>query len=140
MKGEYTKKERVVHSVLFEVISSFLIVLFTIAFSNKNPTQIGFFSIAMSLTAMIWNYYYNIIFDNIFGDVRINRTLLVRILHGFCFELGLMVVSLPLLMIILEESLFVVFIINVGYSSFYLIYAIIFNFIYDKIREKILNK
>lgn len=131
-----SKRERILHTVLFEIIAISLMASFVILFTNESLVMLTGFGIGMSLLAMTWNYVYNLMFDKRFGTDKINRTWKIRAGHAFFFELGLMLVSIPILMNILEKSFVDVFIINLWINIFFLVYAISYNFIFDNIKYK----
>ncbi|MFA0403086.1 MULTISPECIES: PACE efflux transporter [unclassified Vibrio] len=114
-------KERMLHMVLFEVFA--LIMMAGLA-------------LAMSLIAMAWNYVY----DKIFGADRTKRTKKTRVLHGLGFELGLMTVTLPVLMWVLQLDFLTVLIMDIGLVIFFVLYAIAFNWAYDSVRYQLVAK
>ena len=61
--------------------------------------HIASLAIIISLIAMLWNFIYNYIFDIIeikFGMCRSKRGIIIRGLHTLLFELGLLIVTIPL--------------------------------------------
>lgn len=133
-------KERIFHSLLFEIIALILIATFVILFTNQDPLVLTGFGLFMSLTAMSWNYIYNIIFDKKYGNDRMNRSIKLRVFHAFGFELGLMLVSTPVLMHLLNMNIWQVLLINLGSNTFFLIYSLVYNWSYDNIKHKIIIK
>lgn len=129
-------KERIIHSLLFEIIALTLLIGASQLFTDRNATAIGGLAITLSLIAMAWNYIYNLGFDKLFGANRISRGLLMRIGHGTFFEIGLLIATIPLLMWVLKLDFMTVLILDLGLATFFLIYAIIYNWCYDNIREK----
>ncbi|MCV0429488.1 MAG: PACE efflux transporter [Roseibium sp.] len=132
-----TVKERVLHSILFEVIALVLFVPLAMAVTGQGAGTMTALSVAMSLIAMVWNFVYNWGFDAVFGNNRLARGFSLRLFHGVCFELGLIFVSLPLLMYVLQEGFLKVLALDLGAVVFFLIYAIVFNWIYDILRNRI---
>ena len=59
------------------------------------------------------------------------KTVPIRVLHAVSFEIGLLFVLLPFIAWYLEISLREAFLIDVSLAVFYLIYAFVFNWIYD---------
>ena len=131
-----TIKERILHSVLFEVFALIIMMLGASLFTDKNPAMIGGIGIALSLIAMGWNYVYNLGFDKIFGADRLSRTISTRVAHGFGFEGGLLVVTIPVLMWALQMDFWTVLILDLGIVIFFLIYSIIYNWVYDQVKAK----
>ena len=131
-----TIKERILHTVMFEVFALVILMGAATIFTRHNPAVVGGLSVVMSLIAMAWNYVYNIIFDKFAGEDRLNRTIKTRLLHGLGFEGGLIFVTIPVLMWALQLDFWTVFVLDIGIVLFFLIYAIIYNWAYDHIKAK----
>ena len=137
MKLNMNTRERIIHSILFEVIALCFMISATRLFTDVEFSSATGLAISLSLIAMCWNYIYNLGFDHKFGSERINRSFKMRIFHGLIFELGLTIITLPLMMWVLQLDFWTVFIMDIGLVLFFLIYAIIFNWCYDLIRGRI---
>lgn len=125
-------KERIFHSVLFEVLALLLLISFAFFFVEGSASTMTGLAIGLSLIAMAWNYIFNMGFDKIFGTDRINRSISNRLLHGLTFELGMLIVTLPLIMWALNLPFLTALLMDIGFIVFFLIYAIAFNWVYDK--------
>jgi uncharacterized membrane protein len=132
-------KERFFHALLFEVIALILLTLLAVLVTGNDMAQMSGLAIALSMIAMVWNFAFNILFDKLYGEDRINRTLGQRIQHGFGFEFGMLVFSFPVIMWVLQLDLLTVFLMDVGAMIFFLLYAIIFNWVYDISRARYLK-
>lgn len=132
-----TKKERILHSVLFELFALILLTLLGTMFVNLEAQTMAGIAVLMSALAMTWNYLYNLLFDKAFGTQRLSRKLSLRVLHGLLFELGLVLVTLPILMLILQRGFWEVLALEAAMVIFFLVYAIVYNWLYDIIRERI---
>ncbi|WP_108945520.1 PACE efflux transporter [Shewanella halifaxensis] len=130
-------KERILHSILFELVALTLLIGFSQVVSDYNPLSVGGLAIMLSMSAMTWNYIYNLGFDKVFGSNRIARSLLLRVGHGVGFEIGLLMITTPLIMWTLKLGFVAVIVINLGLSLFFLIYAIVFNWAYDHISKNV---
>jgi len=129
-------KERIFHSVLFEIIA-LLFFMVAASFVTKADTKsVAGLAIGLSMIAMTWNYIYNIVFDRVFGENRASRGLKIRIGHGLGFELGLVFVSFPLMMWVLQLDFLTVLIMDAGVVIFFLVYAIVYNWFYVTIRSR----
>lgn len=133
-------KERVFHAILFEVIALILLTLIAVLVTGDDIAKMSGLAIMLSLIAMIWNFVFNIIFDRAYGYDRNSRTFKVRILHGLGFEFGMLILSFPVMMWVLQLDLLSVFLLDIGAMIFFLLYAIIFNWAYDITRERIHQK
>lgn len=133
-------KERIFHSVLFEGLALLIVVPSSVVLMTAETLTMTWLAVEMSLAAMIWNYIYNLGFDHAFGFQRIKRGLVMRIFHSLGFELGLLIATVPLIMWMLDLAFWPALIFAVGLVFFFLLYAIIFNYGYDHIRFKLVEK
>ena len=80
-----------------------------------------------------WNYLYNLIFDHallrIAGHVK--KSITLRVFHAVLFEVGLLLVLLPFIAWYLQVSVLEAFLMDISFAVFYLVYAFIFNWLYD---------
>lgn len=137
MKLNMNTRERIIYSILFEVIALCFMISATRLFTDVEFSSATGLAISLSLIAMCWNYIYNLGFDFKFGYDRINRSLKIRLFHALTFELGLTVLTVPLMMWVLQLEFWVIIIMDIGVILFFLVYAIIFNWCYDLIRARI---
>jgi len=131
-----TLKERALHMILFEIFALLIFVSVAVWFTNKAVLNMTGLGITLSLIAMAWNFLYNLGFDKIYGYNRLSRTVKMRFMHGLGFEFGMVVFSFPIIMWVMEFSLIQVLIMDIGAVLFFMLYAIIFNWIYDVLRHK----
>lgn len=114
-------KERILHMVLFELVALILMATLATLITGNGAGKMAGLAIALSLIAMGWNYIYNYGYDKVFGADRSKRTAKVRILHGLGFELGMMIISFPVLMWTLQLGFWSVLVMDIGvviFSSF----------------------
>lgn len=135
-----TKKERLIHTLFFEIFGLMIIGTISFIFAKDNMLKLTGFGIFMSFVAMAWNYFYNIGFDKFFGTDRINRKISTRLIHGLFFEIGLILVSNPILMYILKLGFFEVLMLNISISFGYLVYAIVYNWSFDQVKHRYFTK
>ena len=127
-------KERVIHSVLFEFM---LVVMFTfvLKFITSSGTTTAFsLAITITLVAVVWNFIYNLIFDKYVTGPRENRTLKIWSIHAILFELGLLFPTLPIIAYSLEMGYVKAFVLDIGFIAFVLVFTIIYNYVYDRVR------
>jgi len=101
---------------------------------DKGLAQVGALSIVLSLTAMLLNYVFNLIFDTML--VRLGRPVNVRptwmrVLHATLFEASLLILAVPVVAWWLDMTLWIAFLTDIGFALFFLIYAFIYNWVYD---------
>lgn len=129
-----TVRERLMHTVLFELMLLLICMPLISVISNKNMSHAGTMSLALSLTAMVCNYIYNYIFDRILLALKrplYPRTFKLRSLHSVLFEIFLMCFSLPLIMYWLSLSFHKALLLDVSMACFVPLYALGFNWLFD---------
>lgn len=128
-------RERISHALLFEfaalLISAPLFALLT----GRPITDVGLMTLIIGTIAIIWNFIYNAIFDRMTRSFIKERSLRVRIIHAVLFELGLIVMTIPLIAEILAMTWKDAFVLDIGIILFFLPYTVIFNWIYDFFRK-----
>ena len=93
-------------------------------------------AVVISLMARVWNFIYNYIFDLVESSLdghRSTRKISMRLLHALLFEVGLLIVTVPLVAYWLEMNLVAALLVDIGFVVFYLVYAFFYNYIFDKI-------
>lgn len=129
-------KERILHMALFEAIALMIFVPLAMFIAQEDATTMLGMSIILATIAMGWNFIYNWIFDILFGHERIKRGVILRIFHASCFELGMVIASFPIMMMILQKDFLTILWMDIGTVTFFFIYAILFNWAYDIIRHR----
>lgn len=134
-----TPYERVAHAVLYElvgIITSMPIIAF---FSGKSFSESGLIALIVSITAMTWNYIFNLIFDKVKHKYQFNHTPLTRVIHGILFEVGLIGLTVPLIALIMGLTLLDAFLLELAMLIYFFPYTIVFNWGYDKIKERLIK-
>ena len=130
-----TTKDRIRHALSFEIIGLLIFApLASLVFGFKLELM-GVIALAGSIVATIWNYFYNILFDNAMVKLRgtVQKTMLLRVGHALLFEGGLLLLFLPVVAWYLDISWQEAFVMDIAMATFYLIYAFVFNWAYDKV-------
>ncbi|CDF85029.1 Conserved hypothetical membrane protein [Pseudomonas knackmussii B13] len=136
MSPQKTLKERLFHALLFEFIA-LAICAPTLAWIMDQPlAHMGVLTLMFSLVATLWNMVYNALFDRVQRRLAFVRTLPVRILHASLFEAGLVVMLVPLAAWWLNVGLLEAFILDIGLLLFFLPYTVVFNWVYDTLRGR----
>lgn len=127
--------DRIRHALLFEIVGICLILPLGILFFGLGLQDMGVISVGSAFVATAWNYVYNILFDRAMvrwlGTTR--KTVRLRVLHAILFEAGLLVILLPAMAIYLGISLFEALVLDAAIVVFYLVYAFVFNWVYDRV-------
>lgn len=126
-------KRRIIHACIYEFILMVLIILSLTLVFNESVTKMGFLSLIMAITSVIWNMIFNHFFEKIEHQYHLKRTFFIRILHAIGFEGGLMLVTVPMVAIAMQVSLLNAFFIDLSLTLSILIYTFIFQLGYDKI-------
>lgn len=134
-----TLKERFCHAVGFEAVA-LIIVSPTAAWLMDKPLfQMGALAIMLSTVAMIWNMIYNAGFDRFFPRERVRRGVGLRVMHALGFEGGFILIGLPLAAWMLNITLWQAFLVEIGFFLFFLPYTVVYNWVYDKLRERLVR-
>ena len=124
--------ERVFQAVFFEVCMLAIMVPLSAIITGFSAGKMITVSIALSIFAMLWNYIYNIIFDKLMGGNRIDRSVVVRGIHASGFELGMVIITLPVLAWYLKIPWLAAITLEAGFLIFILLYTFVFNWLYDR--------
>jgi uncharacterized membrane protein len=127
--------DRIRHAISFEVIG-LLIVTPMGALAFDLPMQdMGTVSVISAMIATLWNLVYNTLFD-----LGMSRTLgttakgpALRVVHAVLFEAGLLCVLLPFIAVYLGISLWAALAMDISFALFYMAYAFVFNWGYDRV-------
>lgn len=129
-----SKKERLFHAVLFEILAILISVLAVKLVSHYPTTETTFIILLISLIAVIWNMLFNWIFDLLFTAPRETRKMPLRLFHTILFEGGLLIFTLPMIVYVLNIGWLAAFLMDIGLTILILIYTFFFNLAYDHIR------
>jgi len=134
---ERSIQERVAHALIFEVcaILSFTPIISWV--TGKPLLDIGVLTLVISTVAILWNMLYNYLFDGLQNHLRFKRGLWVRVMHAVMFEFGLIFFVVPMAAWWLSISLVEAFWLDIGILLLFLPYTMLFNYAYDKVRERL---
>lgn len=127
-------KERVFHAVIFEVTANVIIALSLAWLMNVSVLQSGSLSVISALTATVWNFIFNKLFDSLQKKHQFQCTFLVRAIHAVGFETGLIISLIPVAMVMLNLTVTEAFFVEIGLVLFFLPYTMLFNWLYDYLR------
>ncbi|MDA8486434.1 multidrug/biocide efflux PACE transporter [Pseudomonas resinovorans] len=132
-------KERVFHALAFEGLAVLLTAPVLSLVLGKSLTHMGALTLMFSTVAMLWNMAFNSLFDRAQQRFSFQRTLPVRVAHAMLFELGLIVVLVPLAAWWLSIGLVEAFLLDIGLLLFFLPYTLAFNWTYDALRARLVE-
>ncbi|MBY5926378.1 MULTISPECIES: PACE efflux transporter [Halomonas] len=127
-------KERLVHMVSFELGGLVIVTPLASMLSGHGLAEMGVLAAGLATAAMLWNLVWNWMFDRWVPSRR--RTLQQRLAQAFGFELGLLVMTLPAVAWWMNIGLVEAFWLDAGFMLFFLIYAMVFNSLFDRIVER----
>lgn len=130
-----TTSDRIRHAISFEILGLLLVTPLG-AFVFHHPIgDIGVIAIVGATLATAWNYIYNLGFDHALRRLtgRLDKSLWLRVLHAALFELGLMALLLPFVMLYLGIGPLEALVMDIGFAAFYMVYAFVFNLAYDRV-------
>ena len=130
-----THRDRIRHAIWFEIFGLLLVTpLGALAFAMPLH-DIGIISAGSAAVAMLWNYVFNDGFDRVLlrTSGSTDKTILHRVLHAILFELGLMLMLMPLIAWYLGVSLWQALVMDVAFALFYMGYAFVYNLAYDRV-------
>ncbi|MGP4716650.1 PACE efflux transporter [Psychrobacter sp. T6-6] len=127
-------KRRIVYVIVFEILAIISSTFVLMKLSNSDASESLPAAMMISLAAIIWNFVYNTAFETWEQRRRIaERTLLIRSAHALTFEIGLVLICLPIYIIWYDVGLIEAFMMEAALMVFFLIYNFVFTFIFDKI-------
>ena len=128
-----TGADRLRHTLGFEVLGMMISVPLFSLLTGQPVDHLGPLAIGLSLLATGWNYLYNLMVDHwmLRQLGRLEKRLIERVLHALLFELGLLLVVLPLTALWLGISLWQALWLDIGFSLFFVFYAFCYNLAYD---------
>ncbi|TPG63318.1 multidrug/biocide efflux PACE transporter [Ewingella americana] len=135
-----TLGERIFHAIGFEALAVLISAPAAAWLLNKSIFEMGTLAILLSTTAMVWNIIYNSVFDRLWPVSRVTRTMKVRVCHALGFESGFILIGLPIAAGWLGISLLNAFMLEIGFFLFFLPYTIAYNWLYDTLRQRVVNR
>ncbi|MBC3952412.1 multidrug/biocide efflux PACE transporter [Pseudomonas folii] len=133
-------KERAFHAFLFEIIGVLLFAPLLAWVMGHSLAKMGAMTVMISTVAMLWNMLFNAMFDGLRRKWGLRLSLGTRVLHALGFESGLILVIVPLAAWWLSISLLEAFLLDIGLLLLFLPYTLIFNWAYDALRERVIQR
>ena len=128
-----TTLDRIRHTMMFEIIGLLIVIPLGHLLFSLDTTHIGMVGVISAVVATLWNYLYNLGVDHALLRLRghVHKTVIMRVFHAICFELGLICVLLPLIALYLSQTLAETAPLVTSLALFYVVYAFVFNWLYD---------
>lgn len=127
-------KRKVVYVSLYELIAVAITSFGLATLAGQALGHASVAAVASSAIAVLWNLVYNTLFERWESRQAVRgRSVLRRTAHAIGFELGLVVMLVPLFAWWLQVSLWQAFVLDLGLIAFFLFYTFIFNLAFDRI-------
>ncbi len=129
-------RDRICHVLLFELLLIVVCTPILSAFMDEDAAVVGMLAIGLSVAAMLCNLGFNYAFDRLLGVLGrplYPRSFLLRLVHSVSFELVLMLVTVPLVMVWMGCSFLQALALDLGFALFVPVYALGFNWSYDRV-------
>lgn len=132
--------ERVFHAVSFEAIATAICAPASAWIMQRPVLEMGALTLLLATAAMIWNVIYNALFDRLWPVHRLARTAKVRVFHALGFEGGFIVIGVTIASLALGIGLVEAFLLEIGFFLFFLPYTMAFNWVYDILRARVIER
>ncbi len=127
-----TPYERTFHAVSYEIVGVITSTPIIALFTGKNIGESTTIAVIVSLIATCWNYVYNYGYDKLRDHYKFNKSAVVRVIHGMGFEVGLIMITVPVIALTMGLSFFGAFKLELAMLIYFFPYTIVFNWGYDK--------
>lgn len=127
-------KRRLLYVVVFEIFAIMLTTSILVMLSGGDTKQSLILAIIIASTAVVWNFFYNTLFEYLERRYKINkRTFKVRSAHAIGFEGGLTIVCLPLYMVWYGVGIWTAITMEISLTLAFVVYVYIFTLLFDNI-------
>ncbi|MFT8418163.1 MAG: PACE efflux transporter [Acetobacter sp.] len=122
-------------AVLFEALALSITIPTGSTLFGLHESAMGVIGIGSAITAMVWNYLYNLTFDRLMARLyhTTRKSLRMRVVHTLVFEAGLQVALVPGIALYTHASMLATLPLSLSLALFYLVYAFLFNLAYDRV-------
>jgi uncharacterized membrane protein len=127
-------RRKVVYVTLYELIAIAISSTGLAAGSGASLERAGVIAVVTSVIAVVWNLVYNTLFERWEARQSVRgRGLGRRVAHAVGFELGFLVLLVPLFAWWFGISLQHALVLEIGLALFFLFYTFVFNWAFDKV-------
>ncbi|MEK1941759.1 MAG: PACE efflux transporter [Pseudomonas sp.] len=126
------KKRKVVQAVSYEAVALVFITPMLAWVFGGGLAVSGGLALTLCVTAMLWNMLFNSLFEAWEKRQRKpQRTVARRVLHAVSFELGLLLMTVPMLVWALSIGWWQALVTDFSLMLFFLLYAFVFQWGFD---------
>ena len=133
-------RERIFHAVAYELIAVLVCAPLFAWLMHQPLERMAALNIAISTIAVTWNMIVTGAQDRLLARHAMRKTMLLRIAHGLVFEGGLTVFAVALAAWWLQIGVWRAFLLDVGILLFFLPYTVVYNWMYDALRERVVGQ
>jgi uncharacterized membrane protein len=128
-----TLSDRIRHAAIFEIIALVIVIVAGSWITGHSAASMGMLGLIFSLFVVGWNLLYNWLFDLWEREYRntTKRGFGMRVWHAVLFEAGILVFGVFLVAWWLGITLLQALVLDIGIAVFFVVYAFIFNWVYD---------
>jgi len=125
-------KRRIVYVTVFEGLAILVTGASFASIAGSGMNRAGAVAVLTSVVATSWNFVYNLLFERWEArQTKRGRSVVRRIAHAVGFEGGLLLMLVPLFAWLLRISLIEAFVMDIGLTVFFLVYAYLYNLAFD---------
>lgn len=127
-------RRKIVYVGLYELIAIVIASTGLAMGSGSSLERAGVIAVASSVIAVVWNLVYNTLFERWEARQSVRgRSVRRRVAHAVGFELGFLVMLVPLFAWWFGISLWHALVLDIGLALFFLVYTFAFNWAFDKV-------
>lgn len=127
-------RRKIVYVTLYELFAIAISSTGLSVGSGASLERAGVIAVASAVIAIVWNLVYNTLFERWESRQSVRgRGLARRVAHAVGFELGFLVLLVPLFAWWFGISLEHALVLEIGLALFFLLYTFVFNWAFDKV-------
>jgi uncharacterized membrane protein len=127
-------RRKIVYVTLYELFAIAISSTGLSVGSGASLERAGVIAVASAVIAIVWNLVYNTLFERWESRQSVRgRGLARRVAHAVGFELGFLVLLVPLFAWWFDIGLQHALVLEIGLALFFLLYTFVFNWAFDKV-------
>lgn len=127
-------RRKIVYVSLYELIAIAVASTGLALGSGASLERAGVIAVVSSVIAVVWNLVYNTLFERWEAQQSVRgRSIRRRIAHAVGFELGFLVLLVPLFAWWFGITVWHALVLEMGLALFFLAYTFVFNWAFDKV-------
>jgi uncharacterized membrane protein len=135
MSGKKSLGMRTLHALGYELIALLICAPVLAWLFDESAAHAGMLTLMLSLLAMVWNIFFNAMFERVAARLRKLGGLAKRVVHALLFEAGLILVAVPTVAWWLGVSMIDALLLDLGFLLFFLPYTFAYNWAFDRLLQ-----